>query len=72
MLLVKLKSKFSSEVLKVFAIKIDKSSTHYAIELALVTDTDKLEVHGYDPKTESLHLTTGEFVDHVMSIENVG
>ncbi len=72
MLLLKLKSKYSSELLKVFAINVNKVHSQYQIELAMVTDTDKLADNGFDPKLESLNLTVGEFVDHVVSIENIG
>lgn len=72
MLLIKLKSRFCAEVIKVFAISVDKVNNHYSIELAMVTDTDKMEAHGFEPNFEILTLTAEEFFEYVVHIGNVG
>lgn len=72
MLLIKLKSRFSSELIRVFAVKILKHKRNYSVELASLTDTDKLEESGFEPSFETLVLGDDEFLEYVVSIENVG
>jgi hypothetical protein len=72
MILIKLKSKISSELVNVFAVQVLKTGKVFNIELTAQTDTDKLELAGFEPEFETLLLTPEEFVNHVHNIQNVG